>query len=124
MSGGSDEYVMGNMVDSSNQFYASGASNWSTTTYPLAKYYDSYTYNDSNTTYTRGRLGDATVEVVPIGSTGNWYSDSAIFPYSSYSWFLRGSYYTSGASAGAFGFGYSDANASRYYSFRVSLALN
>ena len=121
MSGGSLEYTMGNMVNSSNQFYTSSASNWRTTTYPLLKYYDSYTYNTSSSTYTRGRLGDATVEMAPTGTTGNWYSDYASFPYSSYSWFLRGGYFSIGASAGAFGFSTGGGIADNYNSFRVSL---
>ena len=121
MSGGSYEYTMGNMVNSSNQFYASNASNWSTTTYPLLKYYDSYTYNTSYTTYTRGRLGDATVEMAPTGNTGNWYSDYVNFPYSFNSWFERGGTFVNGTNAGAFNFGNNNGNATNYYSFRVSL---
>ena len=124
MSGGSFEYTMGNMVDSSNQFYTSDAKNWSTTTYPLSKYYDSYTYgttyNDSSA-YSRGRLGDATVEMAPTGTSGNWYSDYASFPYSSYSWFRRGDYYHSGAYAGAFGFYAYDGDGYIGNSFRASL---
>ena len=107
MSGGAYEYVMGNMVNSSNQFYTSSAANWSTSTYPLTKYYDSYTYgttyNDS-AAYSRGRLGDATVEMAPTGTSGNWYSDYAYFPSSSGSWFLRGGNYLSGSNAGSFNF--------------------
>ena len=121
MSGGSFEYTMGNVVNSSNQFYTSSASNWSTTSTPLAKYYDSYTYNDSSTTYTRGRLGDATVEMAPTGNRGNWYSDYARFLKSSYSWFRRGGVYGYGTDAGAFYFDLNNGNAFGNYSFRVSL---
>ena len=121
MSGGSHKYTMGNMVDESNLFNASSASNWSITTYPLSKYYDSYTYNDSNTTYTRGRLGDATVEMAPKGTRGNWYSDSAGFLYSSGPWFMRGGSYGDGTNAGAFSFINITGGASHSYSFRVSL---
>ena len=67
MSGGAFEFVMGNMVDSSGNFYSSNADQWSSTTKPLAKYYDSYTYNTGWVRYTRGRLGDATVELKPTG---------------------------------------------------------
>ena len=123
MSGGSPEHTMGNMVDESNLFNASSASNWSITTYPISKYYDSYTYNDNYTTYPRGRLGDATVEMAPTGIEGNWYSANAHFPFSSYSWFLRGSGYNNGLYAGAFDFyGYSG-SANDYYSFRASLGV-
>ena len=121
MSGGSWEYTMGNMVNFHNQFYTSSASNWSTTTYPLAKYYDSYTYNTSDTTYTRGRLGDATVEMAPTGEFGNWYKDSANFPDLSSSWFKRGGIYNSGSYAGAFNFGSYNGYEHSAYSFRASL---
>ena len=121
MSGGSYEYTMGNMVNGSNQFDPSYANSWSTTSTPLAKYYDSYTYNDSNTTYTRGRLGDATVEMAPTGTNGNWYSDYAYFPSSFSPWLLRGSYYNSGTGAGVFEFEYGGGHAGSYYSFRTSL---
>ena len=120
MSGGLYEYTMGNMVNSSNKFQVSSAGNWSTTTTPLSKYYDSYTYNTSYTTYTRGRLGDATVEMAPTGIKGNWYSDVAYFPNSSISWFLRGGAYGYGTGAGAFNFNYDNGSANSVYSFRVS----
>ena len=45
MSGGSWDYVMGNMVNSSNQFYSSNAG---FSINPLTKYYDSYTYDNSS----------------------------------------------------------------------------
>ena len=121
MSGGLWEYTMGNMVNSSNQFYTSNASNWSTTAYPLAKYYDSYTYNDSDTTYTKGKLGDATVEMAPTGTSGNWYSDYAHFPSGTDSWFERGGLFSYDTSAGAFNFSYSTGAADTVVSFRVSI---
>ncbi len=126
MSGGSHEYTMGNMVNSSNQFYTSSASNWSTTSTPLAKYYDSYTYGTTNkdsSAYSRGKLGDATVEMAPTGDTGNWYKDYASFPYSSSSWFQRGGYYDNGMYAGAFAFYWHGGYASDFFSFRVSLGV-
>ena len=104
MSGGAWEYVMGNMKNSSNAFYSSNAG---FTTAPDAKYYDSYKYDSSsNKTHERGKLGDATKEtLVTFGSnTGGWYSDYAYFPYSSYSWFVRGGGYGNGANAGVFYF--------------------
>ena len=123
MSGGASEYTMGNMVNSSNQFQVSSASNWSTTTYPLTKYYDSYTYNTSYTTYARGRLGDATIEMAPTGTSSNWYKDYAAFPYSSSSWFQRGGVYNNGTDAGAFDFGNVNGSSISAYSFRVSLGV-
>ena len=132
MSGGSFENTMSNMVNSSNQFYTGSASNWSTTTYPLAKYYDSYTYGGNTTTYARGRLGDATVEMsLSSDSRTTWYSDYADFPGSSYSWFKRGGFYNDGTIAGAFGFAYDNGSAGgsgiggsyQNNSFRVCLGV-
>ena len=124
MSGGTWEYTMGNMVNSSNQFYTSSASNWSTTTYPLSKYYDSYTYNTDEATYSKGRLGDATIEMSPSSSsTTSWYSDYAFFPYSNMTWFLRGGGYSNGTGVGAFSFGFGNGSALNFRSFRVSLGV-
>ena len=78
--------------------------------FPSKRYYDKYSYGTSNTEYTRGKLGDATIEMAPTGTTGNWYQDYAFFPYGSYPWFIRGGYYGYGASAGAFNF-------SNYYGY-------
>ena len=128
MSGGSWEYTIGNILDSSNQFYTSHAGSWYNTTYPLLKYYDSYTYGatyNNSSAYARGRLGDATREMAPTGRNPSaWYSDSAIFPFSSSSWFVRGGSYDNGTDAGIFNFSCSDGNASNYGSFRVSFALD
>ena len=104
MSGGAWEYVMGNMKNSSNAFYSSNAG---FTTAPDAKYYDSYKYDSSsNKTHARGKLGDATKETLATfgSNTGGWYSDYAYFPSSSYSWFLRGGFYSNGTHAGVFNF--------------------
>ena len=124
IAGGSYEYTMGNMVNSSNEFYTSSAGNWSTSTHPLEKYYDKYTYNTNMTAYARGRLEDAIKEMMPSVVSGNtWYSDYARFPYSSDPWFRRGGGYYSGVSAGAFGFSYSNGNANSDNSFRVCLDI-
>ena len=124
IAGGSFEYTMGNMVNSSNQFYTSSAGNWSTSTHPLEKYYDKYTYNTNMTAYARGRLEDAVKLMMPSVVSGNtWYSDYARFPYSSDPWFRRGGGYYSGVSAGAFGFSYSNGNANSDNSFRVCLDI-
>ena len=104
MSGGAWEYVMGNVNNSSNAFYSSNAG---FTTAPDAKYYDSYKYDSSsNKTHARGKLGDATKETLATfgSNTGGWYSDYAYFPSSSYSWFLRGGFYSNGTHAGVFNF--------------------
>ena len=105
MSGGSFEYVMGNIVNSSGAFYSSSAG---FSTPPDSIYYDSYTYGTSYTTHGRGKLGDATKETLKTfgSNTGGWYSDYAYFPYSSNSWFYRGGIFSSGSNAGLFYFNY------------------
>ena len=85
MSGGLYEYVMGNMVNSKNEFYSGDAG---FTSAPNSKYYDSYTYGKLYTdgqVFTRGKLGDATKEI--IAKEGNnyngWYNTSTTFIYDS-----------------------------------------
>ena len=75
-------------------------------TTPASKYYDFYTYNTSNTTHGRGKLGDATKETLATfgSTTGGWNSDYASFPYSAGAWFGRGGSYIDGAYAGVFSF--------------------
>ena len=122
MSGGSYEYVMGNMKNSSNAFYSSSAG---FTTAPDAKYYDSYKYDSSSyTTHARGKLGDATKETLAtFGSfNGGWYSDYAHFPFSSNSWFVRGGNYDHGTGAGVFYFYTFYGGGSSYSSARAVLS--
>ena len=118
MSGGAYEYVMGNMVNSSGAFYSSNAGFSST---PNAKYYDKYSYGTSETEYTRGKLGDATKEMAPTGTSGNWYSDYASFPSAYNPWFLRGGFYSNDANAGAFSFSPSSGYAAAHFSARAVL---
>ena len=126
MSGGALEYTMGNISNTSGNYTFSPTSsgfesNWYTTS--TAKYVTTYangsSYNDQ-TAYNRGRLGDATSEVVLSTAVG-WYSDYVYFPYSGYAWLPRGGYYGNGSGAGVFDFisliGYSDTN----YSSRAAL---
>ena len=128
MSGGSYENAMGNISSTSGSytFYPSSsgfASGWYTTS--TAKYVTTYTYDSSNssnqTAYNRGRLGDATGEVVlSTGDSGGWYSDITNFPYYTTSWFLRGAFSYGSTKAGIFSFSYVDGS-SRYYSTRAIL---
>ena len=105
MSGGAAEYLMGNLVDSSGEMQASNSGfTQVTVNYPNKRYYDKYSYGTSETEYTRGKLGDATKEMAPTGTNGNWYSDWARFPYSGPSWFSRGGSYSVGSNAGLFNF--------------------
>jgi hypothetical protein len=92
-------------------------------TMPDAKYYDIYTYgttyNDA-AAYTRGKLGDATKEVVKAsGST--WYGSSAYFPSDGDSWFLRGGYFVDGTSAGVLSFSSNNGYANSGSSVRLAL---
>ena len=113
MSGGAWEKTMGNMVNSNGEFYAS-SSGFSSA--PEEKYYDKYTNDTVNTTYSRGKLGDATKE------TRSWYNDGDYFVYPSYSWFSHGGSCNSDTSAGVFSFGRSSGISYIYYGSRAVLA--
>ena len=97
MSGGSNEYVMGNMSRTTDayKFYPCSsefASSWYDN-YSNQKYVNTYTNGSTSqdqTAYNRARLGDATVEIV---SSDDYFP----FPGSSYSWFQRGGYSYYGA---------------------------
>ena len=106
MSGGAEEYVMGNIVNSSGEMYPSSSG---FNTYPNKRYYDKYSYGTSKTEYTRGKLGDATKEMAPSTSSDRtWYLDSITFPYSSRPWFTRGGHSDSHMFAGLFNFSSGD----------------
>ena len=139
MSGGAQEYMMGNVVYSNGQqmsgyktsynqnsaftgiLYDGGTSFTGAYAFPSKRYYDKYSYGESYKEYTRGKLGDATKEMAPTGEFGNWYSDYAGFVFSSSPWVLRGGSYDSGTSAGTFHFFYSKGAASDNYSARAVL---
>ncbi len=121
MAGGRWEYVMGNMQDSSGDFYSSKSG---FTTAPDAKYYDSYAHSSSATDYTRGLYGDATTELnISWNPMTNWNSDSASFVVSSHSWFIRGGNSNDAANAGIFAFNYSEGYSYKEYSARSVLLL-
>ena len=139
MSGGAFEYMMGNMVYSNGQQmsgygtssnYNSAFSGYlgndkttftGTYAYPSKRYYDKYSYGTSSSEYTRGKLGDATIEMVPTGTMGNWYGDYAYFVSSRYPWVVRGGNYDGGAYAGAFSFQSGNGNANTVSSARAVL---
>ena len=112
MSGGSYEYVMGNISKVTTGYTLSPSStglsrSWYTTS--TAKYLTTYAYDtvgSNQKAYNRGRLGDATAEtLLSASNVGGWYSDSAKFPYSDdYAWFVRGSFYNASSDAGVFSF--------------------
>ena len=106
MSGGTWEIVMGNMKNSDNAFYSRKSG---FTTVPDAKYYDSYKYDGngtSSTSHERGKIGDATKEILTNlkVTNGGWYSDFSYFLSFIYPWFTRGGIYDAGINAGIFYF--------------------
>ena len=107
MARGAWEYTMGNISSASGSytFYPSSsgfASGWYTTS--TAKYVTTYANGSSSsdqTAYNRGRLGDATGEVVlSTGGTGGWYSNYADFPTSKNAWFYHYGIYNYSAGEG------------------------
>ena len=119
MSGGNEEYVMGNMNNSSGTYYSANSG----LTQPDVKYYDSYAYDTSGTSYSRGKLGDATRETIVTFTTGTgaWYSDYHIMLSNTYPWFKRGIQYNLGVATGIFGYSYDNGSASTISSFRSVL---
>ena len=113
MSGGSNEFVMGNMKSKTNAFYPNESG---FTTAPDAKYYDSYKYGSTDTSHARGKLGDATKETLTAfgNNTSGWYSDRAFLPSDIYAWFIRGGRFNDGSYAGVFSFNFDEGGG--YYS--------
>ena len=93
MNGGANDRTMGNMVNSSGNFYSSNAG---FSTSPLEKYYDKYSYNSnsgsSQDSVLRSKLGDAIKEMTKgfTGSTRSWEGSYRNMSYSSSPWFDRG----------------------------------
>ena len=125
MSGGLWDMAMGNMVTDSGSFNVAGTGTWSTNLYPSLKYYDRYTYGDTYngaTAYKRGKLGDATKEILKTFSdTGGWCNDYTLFPHSGPSWFLRGGRAGNGSGAGVFSFNRAWGDAYSHSGSRVAL---
>ena len=125
MSGGLWDRAMGNIAADGGGFYAAGSGTWSANLHPALKYYDRYTYGTTDTdtaAYKRGKLGDATKEILKtVKETGGWYSDYSCFPHSGYPWFNRGGHAGDGSYAGVFYFDRSWGDAVSYYGSRVSL---
>lgn len=120
MSGGSWEYVMGNIVSSDGTTMMSGYSSSSNSgytgiiydsgnytsytgsySYPENKYLDKYSFGTSNTQRIRSKLGDAVKEVYNTESY-LWHGDHSSLNISSYPWFNRGGYYSNNSLAGIF----------------------
>ena len=130
MSGGAYEYVMGNVSSASGTTYTYNARNagsnftYSTNT---AKYLTPYAYGTTavdQTAYNRGRLGDATSEVVlSSGGEGGWYDDISHFIYSSNAWQLRSGDSSLSSNAGIFFFVIDNGSASEGNSTRAALTI-
>ncbi len=129
MSGGSWEYVMGIMFDSTN-----GNSLKNNVFYfPKDKqYYDMYVYAMIEEGYRRRILGDATGEIGPFADqtyatltrpSGSWYGEEAWFVSSNGIWFARGGLYASGTRAGVFAFSRDYGIAYGHISFRIVLTV-
>lgn len=118
MSGGTYEYVMGNMVSSGGLFNTASSG---FTSNIESKFYDSYSYSASYSDFTRGLFGDATKEVLNNNNNynGAWFNDSAYFVYSNGAWFARGGSASSGSAAGIFRFDSSSGSDNRYGSRAV-----
>ena len=126
MSGGLTEHSMGNTATEDGGFNAARSGTWSADLYPNLKYYDCYTYGTITSgapDYKRGKLGDATKEVVyVIDFYGGWNGDSSLFPYIGMPWFARGgtaneNFYA----AGIFNFLFDAGFAHSTYGSRVAL---
>ena len=135
MSGGADEYVMGNMSSTNGTtytYYASDAGTNFIYNTDTIKYLTSYAYGTTckdQTASNRGRLGDATGEVVLINNStninGGWYRDYTCFSYYGNSWFSRGgsAYTTPYSSSGIFSFNDEDGNSAFALSTRAALSI-
>lgn len=108
ISGGANEYVMGNY---NNTAGSSGLTPSSIND----KYIDRY----PATAYTASIYGDAVYETSSSSSgSTSWYSDYSYMPDASGPWFIRGGFYYYGSNAGAFFFNVSGGGANSNYSWR------
>ena len=150
MSGGAYDFVMGNIVSPDGNTMMSGYANntsypnyhsgysgilyYDDTTeagygsytgyygnYPENKYYDKYSFNTSNTTRGRSKLGDGIKEVLNTSARG-WYSDYSLLASSGDPWFIRGGRYNNGSYAGVFNSNYHYGRSYTVYSSRLVIS--
>ena len=140
MSGGASELVMGVQVNANGEpmsgynigreiyYNNSGFTGYlyeggQTTLYydyPSKRYYDKYSNGAKTSEFTRGKLGDATIEMAPSGISC-WYSNNAAFPFGGETWVGRGG--TGGGSVvGTFFFGGYNGAASKLSSSRATIS--
>ena len=138
MSGGSNDYTMGNIIyldgktfiagysDSYNSGYSGLLYNdgkfttYSGISYPNSKYYDKYSYNTSDKSRIQSKLGESIKEVYNQNDIG-WYGDYSQMANSLYSWFVRSGYHGDENHAGLF-FSY-DANGKAYINYSTRLII-
>ena len=120
MSGGTYEYVMGNMLKSNGSMSISDSG---FTTELDSKYYDTYKYSTAYTSHERSKLGDACKETLKTFGTKNagWYDDLSYMPNSYQAWFHRGGGAGTGANAGIFAFSDNDGGAITNITTRIVL---
>jgi len=133
MSGGGNDIVMGNMVDSNHVFYPnSSVTSWDGSSILDSKYYDSYSYGADSynaLAFNRARLGDATSETLgsSTSANGTWKIGNGIigsnsyFAHTNYHWFTRGGSF-SNSTSGLFDFTRSGGTAYIRRTFRSSLS--
>lgn len=149
MSGGTWEYVMGVILDSTNMRPVSGRNSLYNSGFngplscaecdvdsgnnnsiveisdgqiwPEEKYYDTYAYSNSEQEWNRGFLGDSTREMGPYraGTRSSWYSDYAYFVSSNFPWIARGGQYSNATGTGIFAFYREHGRAYASNTFRV-----
>lgn len=92
------------------------------------RYYTLYKVDSNMYNRTRGKLGDATREVLsntykyPNGESKGWYDDYAYFANANYPWIKRGGSYNDKTSSGIFSYGITLGTARGDKSFRVVLS--
>ena len=138
MSGGVWEYVIGYTIGAASDKDLSEITSFynnffSDTTY--TKYWDKYT-SVANTNYNNRILGDATGEMGPFGDEAesdpygtrlyksSWYKDLALFAESSFPWFVRGSNWDFGTTAGSFALSNGTGGVYKHVGFRIVLTPN
>ena len=120
MSGGSSEYVMGNIVSPDGVTMLSGyeinansgyrgvvydSGKYTNYTglllYPDSKYYDKYSFGTNANQRQRSKLGDGIKEIYNYAEYG-WYDDYSYIATNIYSWIHRGGRYGAESNAGVF----------------------
>ena len=124
MSGGAWEYVAGYVNNGNGNLTSYGSSLVNGDAKTKNVYTKASTDNNTNNyNQNASKYGDAVYETSANGNTsnGSWYGDCSNFPSSSYPFFFRGGYYSSGSVAGVFAFDSSSGSYDSFISFRPVL---